>query len=156
MASKVKSDSKWIYRHLQDRGCRITKPRQAILNILQETRKHLTAQTIYFAAQSIYPDVGLASIYRNLELFTDIGLVLKYDFGENQARYELAQGPQSVHHHHLICKNCNKIVDYSEAIDDEKEFLRRREKNLSRKYGFKIESHFIDFVGLCEKCSKRR
>lgn len=125
------------------------------MDIFQKAKGHLTAQNIYLAVQKVHPDVGLASVYRNLELFFNLGVVLKHDFGENQARYELAHGPQEIHHHHLICKECNKVIDYSEEIDDEKKFLRRREKNLSRKYGFKIEGHFIDFFGLCRKCKKK-
>ena len=149
------SNSEWIYQRLKEHGCRITRPRQVILDILRKVKRHLTAQNIYIAVHRIYPETGLASIYRNLGLFVGKGIVLKYDFGDNQTRYELVHGPEETHHHHLICKNCNKVIDYSESIDDEREFLKRREKNLSKKYDFKIKGHFIDFVGLCKKCKNR-
>ncbi len=145
----------WYYNRLRKNNYKLTKPRQVILDVLYRTNKHLSAEEIYMSTYRVSPAVGLATIYRNLELLCRIGLVLKFDFGGNKSRYELAQKPEKIHHHHLICKNCNKIIDYSEGIDDEKEFLRRREKNLSKKYGFIIEGHFIDFFGLCKKCSSK-
>ena len=150
------TNSEWIYQRLKEHSCRITRPRQVVLDILQKVKRHLTVKNIYIAVHKIYPEVGLASIYRNLELFVDKGIVSKYDFGDNQTRYELAYGPGETHHHHLICKNCNKVIDYSECIDKEKELLKRREKNLANKYGFKIEGHSIDFFGLCNKCKARK
>ncbi len=154
MTSHTGSNPDWVHHRLKERGLRTTRPRRAILDIFQRKRRHLTARNIHRAVREAHPDVGLASIYRTLELFCDIGVVSKHDFGESQARYELAHGPQEAHHHHLICKECNKAIDYPETGDDEKGFLRRREKDLSKKYGFKIEGHFIDFFGLCRRCKK--
>ena len=140
------------YERLNNYCCRLTKPRQAILNVLDRIDKHLDAEQIYKRASKIYPAIGLATIYRNLELLVRIGLVWKFDAGDDKAKYEIAQRPEETHHHHLICKRCNGVIDYSESIDNEKDFLEEREKNLSRKYNFKIENHCIDFFGLCNKC----
>jgi len=142
----------WFYNRLCENNYKLTKPREVILNVLHRRTKHLSAEEIYMVVHKVSPAVGLATIYRNLELLVKIGLVLKFEFGDNRARYELVQNPEEIHHHHLICKNCNKVIDYSEGIDDEKEFLRCREKNLSEKYGFRIDGHFIDFFGLCKEC----
>ncbi|HAX60950.1 MAG TPA: ferric uptake regulation protein, partial [Elusimicrobia bacterium] len=56
------------------------------------------------------------------------------------------------HHHHLVCTNCGRIVDYTDFIDDEIELLQLTEKGLSKKYNFKITGHLIQFYGLCDKC----
>jgi len=156
MARRPGSNSEWIYNRLKEHGHRVTRPRQIVLDILQKAKRHLTVQNIYTAVHRIDPEVGLASIYRNLDLFVNKAIALKYDFGDNRTRYELAQGPGETHHHHLICRNCNKVIDYSGFIDDEKEFLKRREKNLAKEYGFEIEGHFIDFFGSCSKCKLKK
>lgn len=148
----LSSNIPWYYNKLTDCCCRLTEPRKAILDVLNKTDNHLNAKQIYRIVSKIYPKVGLATIYRNLELLVRLRLIWKLDTGDNKTRYELAEGPGTIHHHHLICKKCNKIRDYSETIDDEKEFLKNKERKLSRKYNFKIEGHFIDFFGLCSKC----
>jgi len=128
-------------------------PRQAILEVLSNTEEHLSAEEIYLAVHKIYPNVGLTTVYRTLELLVDMGLVFKFDFGDKRARYELSQGPTSKkHHHHLVCTNCGRIIDYTDFIDEEKELLRRTEAGLSKKYNFKITNHLIQFYGLCEEC----
>ena len=154
MANLTDTEISGHYSKLSKYCCRLTKPRQAILDILNHTGRHLSAEQIYKKASKISLKVGLATIYRNLELLVRIGLIWKFDAGDNKARYEIAKRPEESHHHHLICKKCNSIIDYSDSVDNEKDFIREREKNLSSKYNFKIENHCIDFFGLCYKCSK--
>jgi len=128
-------------------------PRQAILEVLSNTEEHPSAEEIYLAVQKIYPNIGLTTVYRTLELLVDMGLVFKFDFGDKRARYELSQGPTSKkHHHHLVCTNCGRIIDYTDFIDEEKELLQRTEAGLSEKYNFKITDHLIQFYGLCDEC----
>lgn len=141
-----------LYGRLNKYCCRLTRPRQAILDVLDKTGKHLSAEEIYRKALKRSSDVGLSTIYRNLELLARIGLVWKFEAGDKKARYEIAGRPGENHHHHLICKKCNSIIDYSASVDDEKDFITEREKKLSSKYNFKIENHCVDFFGLCRKC----
>ncbi|OGS14150.1 MAG: ferric uptake regulation protein, partial [Elusimicrobia bacterium RIFOXYA2_FULL_58_8] len=102
-----------------------------------------------------YPDIGLATIYRTLELFTKFGMVNKFDTGDDKARYEFADGPGAKgHHHHLVCTSCRRIVDYNDFINEETELLRRTEEGLANKYGFKINTHILQFYGLCKDCAK--
>jgi len=156
MANLPNTKISWHYNKLSKYCCRLTKPRQAILDILNHVGKHLSAEQIYEEALKRYHNVGLSTVYRNLELLVRIGLIWKFDAGDNKARYEIAKRPEESHHHHLICKKCNSIIDYSDSVDNEKDFIKEREKNLSSKYNFKIENHCIDFFGLCNKCGKSR
>lgn len=144
--------------HGKFRGCgyRLTIPRDAILDVLSKTSKHLSAEDIYLTVHKIYPAIGLTTVYRTLELLVQTGMVFKFDFGDGRARYELSEGPKSIgHHHHLVCTGCGRIVDYTEFIDDEIELLKRTEKGLSKKYKFKITNHLIQFYGLCGQCHKK-
>ena len=140
------------------RGCgyRMTVPRQAIMDVLSKTDKHLSAEDIYMKVHKIYPNVGLTTVYRTLELLTRMGSVLKFDFGDGRARYELIEGPGGEHHHHLICTGCKRIIEYTEFIDEEMEFLKRAEKGLSKKYNFDIKNHIIQFYGLCDRCRVKK
>jgi len=144
----------WVGRF---RGCgyRLTIPREAIIDILSKTSEHLSAEDIYLAVHKVYPNIGLTTVYRTLELLVQLGLVVKFDFGDGRARYELTEGPKGrLHHHHLICANCGRIIDYTDFIDEELELLRKTEKGLEKKFNFKITNHLIQFYGLCEDCQR--
>ena len=148
--------SPWWYGRFAGYGYRLTMPRQAILNILSKSREHLSAEDIYLTVHRVYPGVGLATVYRTLELLTRMGLVSKFDFGDGRSRYELAEGPNRNHHQHLICTGCGRIIDYSELIDEEIKVLKQIERTLSKKYDFNIDSHRINFLGLCNKCKSSK
>lgn len=145
----------WWYRRFRGCGYRITIPREAILTVLSNTEEHLSAEDIYLSVHKIYPTIGLTTIYRTLEILVQMGLVFKFDFGDGRARFELAEGPKGKrHHHHLVCSQCGRVIDYTDFIDDEMEFLQRAEKGLSRKFNFNISHHVIQFYGVCHKCQK--
>lgn len=126
------------------------------MQVLSEMPGHPSADEIYLSVKKLYPQIGLATVYRTLDLLANLGLVHKLDFGEGRARYELAKGPGTKgHHHHLICIRCQKVVDYADFTDEEREFLEKVEKSLSEKYNFQITDHLIQFYGICEECRRR-
>ena len=141
------------------RGCgyRITVGREAVLDVLVNADEHLSAEDIYIKIHAVYPAIGLTTIYRTLEILGNMGLVFKFDFGDGRARYEITEGStRSAHHHHLVCTECKRIIDYTDFIDDEIELLKKTEKGLAEKYHFTITSHVIQFFGACEVCRKRK
>ena len=147
----------WWHGRFRGCGYRMTMPRQAILDVLISTTKHLSAEDVYMAVHKSYPNVGLTTVYRTLELLVQMGLVFKFDFGDGRARYELSEGPKGArHHHHLVCTGCGRVVDYTDFIDEEVELLNQTEKGLSKKYNFEIMNHLIQFYGLCENCRSKK
>ena len=145
----------WWQGRFRGQGFRMTVPREAILDVLTKTSKHLSAEDIYLQVHKVYPNVGLTTVYRTLELLVGMGMVFKFDFGDGKARYELSQGPKGFrHHHHLVCTNCGRVIDYTDFIDEEKELLGQTERGLENKYNFKITHHIIQFFGLCQNCKK--
>jgi len=135
-------------------GYRVTVAREAILDLLSNTDKHMSAEDIYMKLHKTHSNIGLTTVYRTLEVLSDMALVFKMDIGDGRARYELAESPKKPnHHHHLVCTGCRKIVDYSDFIDQEVKLLQETEKGLSKKYNFKITNHLIQFYGLCGDCS---
>ena len=156
MPGRNKMGPPWWHGRFRGCGYRLTIGREAILEVLSKAQRHLSAEDIYMKLHPRYPNIGLTTIYRTLDVLSNIGLVYKFDFGDGRARYELAEGPKGMdHHHHLVCTNCNRVVDYTEFIDDEVELLQKTEKGLSKKYDFRITNHLIQFYGLCDDCKAR-
>ena len=134
----------------------MTVPRKAIMDVFQNTKGHLSAEDVFFRVHREFPHVGLTTVYRTLELLTEMGFLCKHDFGDNRARYERMGESTEDHHHHLVCTRCKKVVNYSAFIEEELEFLKRAERGLAKKYNFEIKDHIIQFYGLCDKCRKEQ
>ena len=143
----------WWRDRFHDAGARITVPREIVIDILQGVDDHMTAADVYIRAHQVNPGIGLTTVYRTLEMLTQMGIVQKLDVGDGKARYELVNTPGGkTHHHHLICLRCKAIVDYTEFLDEELEFIGKTQDKLSQKYNFTITGHAISFFGLCERC----
>ena len=149
--------SGWRYGHIKGCGYRMTAQRQAVVDALKKPGEHLSAEDIYHNVHAVYPNIGLTTVYRTLELLVKTGLVYRFDFGDGRARYELAEGPDGrEHHHHLVCTGCGRIINYTDFIDKEIELLKETEQGLSAKFNFKIMDHLIQFYGLCADCNKEK
>ncbi|ACL69347.1 Fur family transcriptional regulator [Halothermothrix orenii] len=123
---------------------KITSQRKDILKVLIKNKeRHFSAEELYEEVKKINPDVGLATIYRNLEIFSELGITHQLDFDGNFKKYELSL---ERHHHHLICKNCGKIIEFNDDV------LEDFEKDLEKHYNFKIVDHQIKFYGICQDC----
>nr|AEI30577.1 ferric-uptake regulator [uncultured microorganism] len=147
----------WWHGKFKGCGYRLTLGREVILEVLAKSNGHLSAEDIYMKIHPRHPNIGLTTIYRTLDVLSSLGMVYKLDFGDGRARYELAEGPKGAHHHHhLVCTVCNRVIDYTDFIDDEIELLNQTERGLSKKYSFKITNHLIQFYGLCEKCGGKK
>jgi Fur family ferric uptake transcriptional regulator len=134
-------------------GYRMTVGREAILDILSRADDHLSVEEIFMRVYRICPGIGLASVYRTLDTLVRLGLVYKFDFGDGRARYELADEIKGkAHHHHLVCKKCGKVIDYTDFVDEELALLKKTEEALARKHNFRITGHLIQYYGLCPNC----
>jgi Fur family ferric uptake transcriptional regulator len=152
-----RAGARWWHGRFRGCGYRLTISRGAVLDVLSKTSEHLSAEDVYLTIHKVYPQVGLTTVYRTLELLVQMGLVFKFDFGDGRARYELSEGPKGTrHHHHLVCSDCGRVIDYTDFIDDEIELLNQTEKGLSDKFNFKITNHLIQFYGLCDKCQAKK
>ena len=143
-----------IHGHLQKSGYRLTAPRQLIVDILATTTRHLSAEELYLRVYKSYPHIGIATVYRTLELLVRMGTVMKFEFGEHKSRYELAcDFGDRRHHHHIICTNCGKIINYTDFLPEESDILRKTRTALTKKYQFEIKQHMVQFYGVCRTCS---
>ena len=146
-----------LHSRLRKKRLRLTEPRRIILDALAGTKEHLSADELYFIVHKMHPSLGLTTVYRTLELLEGMGIVTKFNFGDRRSRYELIESPKKPdHHHHLVCMECNRIIDYDDFVEEEVELLKKVERELSRKHGFQITGHAIQFIGKCPACRGRR
>ncbi len=132
---------------------RWTTPREEIFRLLvQKRRQHLSAKEIYVLLQPAGHDIGIATIYRTLDLLDKAGLLRKIQCPGGQVRYQYRRGDQSDHQYHLICTICGKILDYRDLEKEELDLLSKTEDLLERKSGFLIRDHYIEYFGLCKSC----
>ncbi|MBQ1855654.1 MAG: transcriptional repressor, partial [Anaerovibrio sp.] len=97
-------------------------------------------------------DIGLATVYRTLELMCspEMNILQKMEFGEKRARYELKKIEENGHqHHHLICKKCDKVIEFSEDM------LEGLEQKIAETCNFNIIDHQVLFYGYCQECAKK-
>ncbi|MFW6022186.1 MAG: Fur family transcriptional regulator [Bacillota bacterium] len=124
---------------------KLTSQRRNILEVMIENPdRHFSAEELYDEVKNINPDIGLATVYRTLELMCQINITHQLDFDSNYKRYEISL--KGRHHHHLICRECGKIIEFNDKA------LEGFEENLEKDYNFKIEDHKIKFYGKCSEC----
>jgi len=130
-------------QRLRDAGYKITPPRLAVLEVIQQEGEHLNPNEILRQAQAIHPQTGRATVYRTLELLTELGIVRPIYIGEHGPTYIRAEGG----HHHLVCTHCRQVVDFEQCVADS------MERELETRFGFRITSHLLEFYGICTQCS---
>ena len=123
---------------LKDTGVRITPQRHAILEYLINSMSHPTADEIYKALEGKFPNMSVATVYNNLRVFREVGLVNELTFGDASVAFDFV----TTHHYHVICEQCGKIVDFQYPGLDEVEHL------ASHVTGFKVASHRMEIYGL--------
>lgn len=134
---------------LSERGYKMTPQRKEILRIFVDNpeRHHMSAEDVYSILRKSDSEIGLATVYRALDLLSELGILVQVDFGDGCARYELNNADPKVHrHHHLICVKCRKVIEFEEDL------LEILEAYIEKKSGFQIINHEVKFFGYCEDC----
>lgn len=144
----VKSDLDNYMNSLKKEGYKLTYQREVILNIIMENKDdHLSCDDIYSMVSKDYPKIGLATIYRTLQLFEKLNIVYKINFDDGFSRYELNHGTEDHHHHHLICLKCGKVMEVKLDLLDS------LEKEIEKDGKFTIANHNVKFYGYCNGCN---
>ena len=129
---------------LRQAGVRITPQRQAIMRYLISSHSHPTADEIYQALSPKFPNISVATIYNNLRVFKDIGIVKELTYGDSSSRFDF----NTHNHYHIICEKCGKIVDFHyPGLEDV-------EMAASKLTGFEINEHRLELYGLCPDCQQ--
>jgi len=132
-----------VVESLRQEGYRLTPQRMMILDIINDSVSHISAEEIHQKVREQYPFVNISTIYRTLNLLKKLRLISETDLGEGYVRYELLERGR---HHHLICRRCGESSTF------EHEFLKPLQLRLLNKYGFAADLDHFAIFGLCQRC----
>ena len=128
---------------LSELGYRLTPQRLMVVKAVEEADSQISVEEIYLQIRARYPYMNISTVYRTLELLSELGLVTETDMGDGRVRYHsIGKG----HHHHLVCQKCGEIIDVEESM------LRSLRDEIGQRYGFKVDMKHLAFFGLCAKC----
>ena len=128
----------------QSNMMRLTPQRQIILEELTKVKTHPTAIELYDIVKKRLPRIGLGTVYRNLELMAENGMILKLEVGGTQKRFDAT----TENHYHIRCSGCGKVDDIDTPVMNE---LVREAANST---SYEILGHHVEFSGLCPTCQK--
>ncbi len=136
-------------KYLARKNLKQTKQRQALIDVFLGAATHVSAEELHSAARGAGLDVGLATVYRTLNLLVDAKIVEQKQFSEGRFVYEIAQ--PGGHHDHLICLDCGIVIEFA---NDE---IERLQEKVAAAHKFKLTSHRLDLFGHCQKqnCERR-
>ncbi len=125
---------------------KFTSQRETLLKTLYETSEHLTPEQLCdrLKMRSNGANVGIATVYRTLNLLEDAGFVTSISFGTAGKKIELANKP---HHDHMICKKCGEIIEFRD------EGIEKAQVLIAEAHGFRLTGHIQQLYGFCKKCS---
>ena len=122
-----------LRKKIREHKYKFTTQRQVILQAFLDSKEnHMSAEDVYELVRDDNPEIGLATVYRSLELFTSLELLKKLDFGDGRSRYELNDHSLNHSHHHLICLGCGKVVEFSY------DFMNEIKEKIKKENGFQI------------------
>ncbi|MCY0879460.1 MAG: transcriptional repressor [Firmicutes bacterium] len=137
-----------VYRRLEEGAKRLTPQRELIIKLfLERPGQHLSAEEVHQLVKQEFRDIGLATVYRTLELLTKLDILHQIHFNDGRARYEINRETADVHrHHHLVCLRCGRVEEFQEDL------LEALEARLLRERGFRVMDHELKFFGVCHQC----
>ena len=133
-----------LAQKLKQAGYKLTNSRLAIIEVLETHPEHLDHHQILKAGQKIYPQLSRATVYRTMELLVGLNLFRPLYLSEPTQKFISTSGG----HHHLVCSNCGAIFEFENCHADQ------LAHELAARYHFQIQSHLLEFQGVCENCQK--
>lgn len=145
-AENLKAKRKFM-DFLAGKNLRVTSQRQAIVDTVFGTDQHFTAEQLLSWSRRRDKSVSRATVYRTLPLLTESGLVREMDFGKDFKYYDpnYADHPN---HNHIICQDCEKIVEF------ESEKIEKLEEEITHRLGFSVKSQRLQITGSCEELKR--
>ena len=137
-------------KRLKEKGLKVTNQRLVVLETLEtSSNQHLTAEQIFDLVKADNPEIGLATVYRTIQVLLELHLIDRVNFDDGSERYEIVRmGTKGArhHHHHLICINCGKVFEFEEDM------MEGLETEIEKKTGFQVIDHEVKLYGYCKEC----
>lgn len=136
-----------LQTQLSQQGYKLTRQRKAVVEVMTLANARLTAAEVFAKAQRNCPDLGLTTVYRTLEILEQINVIRRVHLEDGCEAF----APTAIEHgHYLICANCQTTIEF-EGCD-----LTAMLDRIASQTGFKIEQHWLELVGQCPKCQKKK
>ncbi len=130
--------------YLERHHLKHTRQREVILDAFLASKGHLTSEDLHERVRSEHPEIGAATVYRALKLFSEVGIASPSHFREGVTMYE----HQATHHDHLVCLGCGEIVEFEcQVIED-------AQTAIAVEQGYRLTHHHHDLYGYCGSCQK--
>ena len=139
----MKKQTGGLLAELTAKGFRLTPQRMLVLDAIEKSANHISAEEIYAGVLKIYPHVNISTVYRTLELLKKLNLVTETDLGGGRVHYHPAARGK---HHHLICVSCGNTVELDDAV------LEPLKHELQKGYGFEADLRHLGIFGRCSRC----
>ena len=127
-----------------DAGYRRTRPRNAVAELIARRTGHFTAADLLSDATRSGLRIGRATIFRNLELFTELGALERLDLPSGEHAYVACEPEQ--HHHHVVCRLCGRSAEVGDSG------LQSVVSEIARRSGYSIDAHRLELFGICAQC----
>ena len=132
---------------LKYKGYKLTHQREKILDIIIKNQyKHLTSEEVYELIKKDYPQIGISTIYRTMQLLEKLNIVCKFDNDGYGVKYELMDVDVKYQHPHFVCTQCGEIFPIKNFD------LNLIENDMKNKYNFMIVNYSLKFYGICKEC----
>src|SRR6188472_3717177 len=135
-----------ILEAVSDAGYRLTRPRSDVAGLIGSRSGHFTAADLLVDARRRQLSLGRATLFRNLDLFTELGALERLDLPNGDHAYVACEPEQ--HHHHVVCRNCGKQVEVADSG------LQSVVADIARRSGYAIDAHRLEMFGTCPACSE--
>ena len=147
-AANLEHFREMLQDHMAKRGLRSTDQRRLIVETFFQAANHISIEELLAEVRAKDSKVGYATVYRTLKLLTECGVAFERKFGDGLTRYELAD--EESHHDHLICIECEKIIEFEEPKIEE------LQEKIAARHGFLLSSHKHEMYGTCAECQVKK
>lgn len=137
----------YFYEILEENNYKVTDQRKVVFEaFLENTDEHMTVEETYEYIIEDNPGIGIATVYRNVQLLKELNIIKRLILNDGFTRYELSINKENDRHHHLICNDCGKIIEAKEELGES------IEKIFDENYCFLVSDQQTKFFGLCKEC----
>jgi Fur family ferric uptake transcriptional regulator len=131
-----------LAEHLKQAGHKLTRPRLAVLEVLKTHPEHLNHSQILEAGKKICPQLSRATVYRTMELLVTLNLARPLYLNDSTPHFMVVTSG----HHHMICSACGLVLEFDQCLS------RQIVQAVAEQYQFLVQSHLLEFYGLCQDC----
>jgi Fur family ferric uptake transcriptional regulator len=131
----------------------MTGPRRLIISVLESADEYMSAEEVYMEVYRQSPGIGIATVYRTLQLLTEVGTAQRVDTGDGKARYKLAPADARRRRVVLVCTNCSRTIPVTTLAEPDRQRIAELEESMRRNHAFVTHHTVTQLFGECSECA---